>query len=166
VDGGDDFPYSNPETVDTGTACGAEWARRLVPSKRTAAFEITDHGDWADGDAGCLLDPETDAPVTVTATTHELATAIPRRLPASSPLAEIILDQTIWVRTQDGILYPRPSTPTTASAGAIQELARARRRCSSTSCSTTSTHPEPAAPPELPRDWKLSPKLTGPKAPC
>ncbi|RVX39157.1 hypothetical protein EDD27_1504 [Nonomuraea polychroma] len=106
-DGGDDFPYSNPETIDTRTTCGAEWARRLVPSTRTAAFEIMHHGHWTDGDAGCLIDPETDAPVMRTPTGN-MDTAIPRRLPASSPLAEIILDQTIWVRTQDGILYPAP----------------------------------------------------------
>ncbi|MDF5758390.1 hypothetical protein [Spongiactinospora sp. TRM90649] len=107
-DGGDDFPYSNPEVVDTRTPCGAEWAKRLLSSRRTAAFEIMDNGGWPDGEAGCLIDPETDAPVATTDADDKLSTAIPRRLPATSPLAEIILDQTIWVRTQDGTLYPAP----------------------------------------------------------
>jgi len=34
--------------------------------------------------------------------------AIPRRLYTESPLAEVILDDPIWVRTQDGKLYPAP----------------------------------------------------------
>lgn len=36
----------------------------------------------------------------------DLLAAIPQRLPATSPLAELILDHPIWVRTEDSTLYP------------------------------------------------------------
>jgi Helix-turn-helix domain len=41
----------------------------------------------------------------------EAATAVPQRLPATSPLAEVILDKPIWIRTADGNLYPAPMDP-------------------------------------------------------
>ncbi len=104
-DGGDDFPYSNPETIDGTIKYGAEWANRLVPSPRTAAFQILEPDDSAE----TLIDPESDAPVIRKhRDSRYLMAAIPRRLYTESPLAEVILDDPIWVRTQDGILYPAP----------------------------------------------------------
>jgi hypothetical protein len=33
---------------------------------------------------------------------------IPQRLPTTSPMAELILDRPVWVRTEDGKVYPAP----------------------------------------------------------
>ena len=41
-----------------------------------------------------------------------LVAALPRKLPATTPLAELILDHLIWVRTEDGTLYPAPHPET------------------------------------------------------
>jgi hypothetical protein len=103
-DGGADFPFSNPEQIDPTTEYGAEWAARLEPIKRTAAFESID-----DFDDQCetLTDPKTGAPV-VRESDGLLLAAIPQRLGTFSPLAEVILDSPIWVRTEDGTLYPAP----------------------------------------------------------
>jgi hypothetical protein len=99
---GDDFPFSNPEEIDPTTEYGAEWSARLEPIERTAAFELID-SDQCD----TLTDPETGAPVILKADGLLLA-AIPQRLPATSPLAEVILDSPIWILTKDGGLYPAP----------------------------------------------------------
>lgn len=37
-----------------------------------------------------------------------LTATIPQRLPNFGPLAEVIVDRPIWVRTADGVLYPAP----------------------------------------------------------
>lgn len=37
-----------------------------------------------------------------------VVTVVTQRLPATSPLAEVILGHPIWVRTADGTLYPAP----------------------------------------------------------
>lgn len=109
-DGGEDFPYSNPEEIDDASAAGAEWASRLESGARTAAFRI-------------ILDPGEDA-VTYTdrvvrttcsgwtddEQTRLLAT-IPQRLPATSSLVSLILDGPVWVRTADGTLDPAPKNP-------------------------------------------------------
>ncbi|WP_068896490.1 hypothetical protein [Planomonospora sphaerica] len=103
-DGGADFPFGNPETVEPDSAPGAEWTERLVPARRTAAFTLLDPDRSA---VETLLDPETDAPVIRTGN-GTLHVAVPQRLPATSPLAEVILDSPVWVRTRDGVLYPAP----------------------------------------------------------
>lgn len=103
-DGGSDFPASNPESVASDSAYGHEWAQRLVPALRTAAIELLDPDQSA---AEVLVDPETDAPV-IREHDGSLHAAIPQRLPAVSPLAELILDNPVWVRTEDGTLYPAP----------------------------------------------------------
>jgi hypothetical protein len=103
-DGGRDFPSSNPETIDPHSGHGQEWAQRLVPAPRTAAIEALDSRHLA---TAVLVDPETDAAV-IRDEHGKLHAAIPQRLPATSSLAELILDHPIWVRTQDGTLYPAP----------------------------------------------------------
>jgi hypothetical protein len=102
-DGNRDFRFSNPEYIDPTTEYGAEWAARLTPIERTAEFAIIDH----DGNGETLADPETGALV-VRRPDGSLWATIPQRLPATSPLAEVILDSPIWVRTEDGTLYPAP----------------------------------------------------------
>ncbi|MBG0813695.1 hypothetical protein [Planomonospora sp. ID82291] len=103
-DGGADFPFGAPETVEPDSAPGAEWTQRLVPAHRTAAFTLLDPDRSA---VETLLDPETDAPVTRTGN-GTLHVAVPQRLPATSPLAEVVLDSPVWVRTRDDVLYPAP----------------------------------------------------------
>jgi hypothetical protein len=103
-DGGDGFPSSNPEQIDPGSTLGQEWARRLIPAPRTAAIELLDPQQSA---TEILIDPETDAPV-IRKSDGALYAAFPQRLPATSPLAELILDHPIWVRAEDGTLYPAP----------------------------------------------------------
>ena len=102
-DGNRDFRFSNPERIDPTTEYGAEWAARLTPIERTAEFAIIDH----DRDRETLTDPETGALV-VSEPNGFLLTTIPQRLPAKSPLAEVIFDRPMWVRTDDGMLYPAP----------------------------------------------------------
>jgi hypothetical protein len=103
-DHGSDLPAGNPETIDIDSGFAQEWASRLIPAPRTAATEVLDPRATA---ADVLVDPETDA-VAVRHADGRLIAAIPQRLPATSPLAQLILDQPIWVRTQDGTIYPAP----------------------------------------------------------
>ncbi|MEO7194341.1 MAG: hypothetical protein ABIZ05_05895 [Pseudonocardiaceae bacterium] len=101
--GAADFPFSNPEEIDPASEYGAEWAARLEPIERTAAFELIDF----DGQCETLTDPATGAPV-IRQSDGVLLAAIPQRLATFSPLAGVILDSPIWVRTEDGTLYPAP----------------------------------------------------------
>lgn len=106
-DGGQDLPFSNPEEIDPTTPPGSEWAQRLHPIPRTAAFELIDYHGGGD----TLTDPATDAPA-VRRKDGQLIAAIPQRLPATHPLAALILAKDhIWIRTQDGTLYPAPKHP-------------------------------------------------------
>lgn len=104
-DGGNPFPYSQSEAIDPDNSqYAAEWAQRLVPSPRTAAFRILDPDFSA---VESLSDPATDAPV-IRCAGRKLSAAVPQRLPATSPLTEVILDDPIWVRVADGTLYLAP----------------------------------------------------------
>ena len=104
-DNGRDFPASSTVTVrpDDGPLA-AEWAQSLRPAVRTASF---DHLDPHHTAVETLTDPATDAPV-VRETDGTLRAAVPQRLPATSPLQELILDRPVWVRTADGTLYLAP----------------------------------------------------------
>lgn len=102
-DRGRDFPFSNPEQIDPTTEYGAEWSTRLAPAERTAAFELID----PQGNCETLIDPETDAAV-ARMPDGLLWAAIPQSVPNFGPLAEVIFDRPIWIRTEDGRLYPAP----------------------------------------------------------
>ena len=109
-DGGNPFPYSQSEAINAGDSQqAAEWAQRLIPSPRIAAFRILDPDFSA---VETLADPATDAPV-VRREGGGLSAAVPQRLPATSPLTEVILDDPIWVRVADGTLYLAPKHFTT-----------------------------------------------------
>ncbi|MEY9860210.1 hypothetical protein ABH935_005846 [Catenulispora sp. GAS73] len=88
----------------------AEWLARLVPCPRTAAHAFVSGEDAAE----TYLDPATGMPAARFDGTlaypdvMTYSSAAPHRLPTSSPLAEVILDEVIWVRTQDGVVYPAP----------------------------------------------------------
>ena len=107
-DGGRYFAFAHSTRVDTTSAAGREWLDRLEPVEvRTAAFACMD-----DGDKGrAMRDPLTGAPV-VLLDDGQVATAVPQWLPTISPLAEVILDEPIWIRVADGNLYPAPLDPT------------------------------------------------------
>jgi len=106
-DNGTTLPFSKLADVNPATALGREWSRRLVPAERyTAAFEIPIRGS-REQPAALLVDPETDAPV-VRYSDGTLVAAVPQRLPATSPLAEVILDRPIWIRDEDGVLHLAP----------------------------------------------------------
>lgn len=102
-DGGSFFPHASVEEVDPASQYGAEWCARLEPVvERKAVY-------WrlGDGDREAFVDPECDAPV-VRKDNGKLLVAVPQRLPTTEPLTEVILDTPIWVRTEDGTLYPAP----------------------------------------------------------
>lgn len=104
-DAGRDFFFSGRTTIDTVDPYGAEWAQRLESEPRTVAFDSLDPGDDE-----TLIDPETGSPA-VRRSNGKIVTAIPQRLPTTSPLSELILAQIAWVRTRDGMLYPAPVHP-------------------------------------------------------
>jgi hypothetical protein len=104
-DGGKTFAFSHRERVDPDKSpWAAEWASRLAPAPRTAIYRALGGND-ADGQP--LVDPMTDTPV-LRDEEGVLWLAAPQRLPASAPLAELILQDPIWIRTSDGVLYPAP----------------------------------------------------------
>lgn len=81
-DHGKDFPSGNAETVNPEESpLAAEWAGRLIPAPRTAAFDQLDPRQAA---AETLTDPATDAPV-IRREDGTLLAAVPQRLPATAP---------------------------------------------------------------------------------
>lgn len=108
------MPFGGIFTVATveATSAGREWIRRVRKTAPTAIHRV-----WHTGDVtGSFVDPVTGSPVTTEdgdyqfrptdeVTFHSYA---PRRLPAGSRITEVILDDPVWVRTQDGTLYPAP----------------------------------------------------------
>ncbi|MDG4795203.1 hypothetical protein [Micromonospora sp. WMMD1082] len=104
-DAGSDLPYSNPQSIEENDSVWAyAWTRRLVPTARTAAFEVLARPDEP---GTALVDPYTDAPVWHNGV-GDYTAAMPQRLPATAPLAELILDGPVWVRTADDKIYPAP----------------------------------------------------------
>ena len=104
-DAGADLPYSNPQHIEGIESTWAlKWTERLIPTQRTAAFELLAPAGEP-GDA--LVDPDTDAPVW-RSSDDDYTAAMPQRLPATAPLAELILDGPVWIRTADGKIYPAP----------------------------------------------------------
>ncbi|MFD7161171.1 hypothetical protein ACFV9C_41760 [Kribbella sp. NPDC059898] len=107
-DGGKDFPcsYVDGFAPDADDAAAAEWLAGLEPAQEPlpAMFAVFD----ADRVENYLVDPRTDAPVVRYKYDAGIAAAIPARIPATAPLQELILGQTLWIRTTDGELYPVP----------------------------------------------------------
>lgn len=97
-----DFPHAHTIEIQRSPH-GNEFLSRLEPATYRAVFVLLD----PDHDSTLLLDPLTDTPVAIDP--HGMIRALaPSRLPSFSPLAELILDGDMWVRTQDGTLYPAP----------------------------------------------------------
>lgn len=114
-DGGRDFPYSSLKELDPheGGLLAAEFAARLEPCERTAAFAIF----AADQLSEPLFDPETGLPV-AKGYGGKLRATVPQRLPAAAPLAAVTLDHggTVWIRTADGKLWIAPEQSGTGLA--------------------------------------------------
>lgn len=106
-DGGSMLPWSKILILRHSPA-RAEFLDRLEPvEERTAVYAALQRDPSQRGVA--MVDPLTDIPVLLPDNPHDDVRALaPQRLPAASPLAEIILDNEIWVRTQDSMLYPAP----------------------------------------------------------
>jgi hypothetical protein len=104
--------HTRPEQEETPLehdAAGRERTARLEPAPaRTAASARIDD----DGGGRAVVDPRADAPA-VLVDDGTAVGAVPQRLPATSALAEVILDKPIWIRTADGNLYPAPCIPPT-----------------------------------------------------
>jgi hypothetical protein len=108
-DGGTDLPFGNVQQVKVDRPHAIEWAKRLESSQRTTAHRLLGNQDHDE----TFVDPLTDTPVVRLKNWRSnepdtLLTASVQRLPTLSPLAELVLDDPIWVRTADGNLYPAP----------------------------------------------------------
>jgi hypothetical protein len=105
-DGGKNLPWAYTITIPH-TPSGREFLNRLEPAQeRTAIYAILD----PDRRGRPMIDPLTDIPVILPADdSDEIRALAPQRLPATTPLAEVILENVIWVRTADGTLYPAPN---------------------------------------------------------
>lgn len=105
-DGGKTLPWSQTLVIPH-SAARAEWLDRLeLAEERTAIYAGLEPDPSERGVA--MRDPLTDVPVLLPEGGGEVRALAPRRLPTTSPLAEIILEPEIWIRTQDGTLYPAP----------------------------------------------------------
>lgn len=98
-----DFPHMHHIAIPRSKH-GQEFLDRLDPAAYRAVFVMLDpaggHTRW--------IDPLSDTPVTIGPDGDHVRALAPYRLPSFSPLAELILDGDIWVRTEDGTLYPAP----------------------------------------------------------
>jgi hypothetical protein len=102
-DGGKDLAHAHTIDISPDSTAGREFVDRLEPATRTAQYMILDPGK----EATAMVDPVADAPVVVSENGSITALA-PNRLPATAPLAELILEEPIWIRTEDGLLFPVP----------------------------------------------------------
>lgn len=106
-DGGYDFPFSTLAqfSADDRSELAAEFTARLEPCEHTAAFALF-ADDMIDE---TLTDPLTGLPA-ARSRTGALHAAVPQRLPATAPLAEVTLDYGghVWIRTADRILWLAP----------------------------------------------------------
>ncbi|MEE1751918.1 hypothetical protein [Streptomyces sp. SP18CS02] len=114
--GAESLPYGGTfDVVRTDvTRAAAEWINRLRPVPPTALHRVWEE---AYDTVGTFVDPATGSPVVAVKgkflhrDTREITYIgrAPKRLPAGSVLKEVILDDPIWVRTGDGVLYPAPA---------------------------------------------------------
>lgn len=105
--GGKDFPFSGIHQLEPTNWAVAEWAQRLQPAKRTAAYAVFDESQMAEK----LVDPATGLPVGRDVKGRYYA-AVPQQLPEGSELTQLILtDYNAWIRTADGSIYLAPECP-------------------------------------------------------
>ncbi|MFE6838355.1 hypothetical protein ACFVFI_26400 [Streptomyces sp. NPDC057705] len=114
--GAEDLPYGGTFTLTRTevTRAAAEWINRLRDVPPTALHRVWEE---AYDTVGTFVDPATGSPVVAVKGKYRSHDAreityigrSPKRLPAGSVLKEVILDEPIWVRTGDGVLYPVPA---------------------------------------------------------
>jgi hypothetical protein len=100
--------------AEKATPAGREWIARLRHTTPTALHRL--EGDRSNT-TDTLVDPVTDAPVIARVGHYMFSPAdevsylsyAARRLPPGSRIKEVILDNPIWVRTEDGTLHPMPT---------------------------------------------------------
>ncbi|MBB5120831.1 hypothetical protein [Streptomyces eurocidicus] len=113
---GEDFPLGY--TINLASNHGfavTEWLERLVPAEPTVATSLLTEDPATD----CIFtDPVAGIPVT-RGRQRDIRTYAPRRLETTSPLTELILDSTVWIRTKDGLLHiaPQPGAGQVATWG-------------------------------------------------
>ncbi|MCX4452894.1 hypothetical protein OOK58_12445 [Streptomyces sp. NBC_01728] len=102
---GADFPLGYALTLPSNHGFAVtEWLERLTPSAPTAAALLL----VDDVETEIIFrDPLTDIPV-IQEPGRDIHTYAPRRLETTGVLAELILDSTVWIRTDDGILHIAP----------------------------------------------------------
>ncbi|RLK58350.1 hypothetical protein [Actinokineospora cianjurensis] len=105
--GGKDWAHAHTITIPANPY-GAEFLARLEPAPPRALY----HGLDPHRRTTAMIDPRTDIPVAVPVEEYkefeEIRAFATHRLPTTNPLAELILDGPIWVRTDNGVLYPAP----------------------------------------------------------
>ncbi|MFI9213687.1 hypothetical protein ACIGW7_36815 [Streptomyces sp. NPDC053253] len=111
----EDLPYGGTFHVTRTdvTRAAAEWINRLRVVPPTALHRVWDESyDTVE----TFVDPVTGSPVVAvkgkfaSRRLNEITYIgrAPKRLPEGAVLMEVILDDPIWVRTDDGVLYPAP----------------------------------------------------------
>ncbi len=106
-DGGEGFPFSGVvhlEPDDGTSTIRVNWASRLIDAPRDARYRVLSSRP----EGRTLQDPSTGLPV-LELPGKAIITAVPKHLPTTSPLASIIFDQTVWIRTEDGQLFLAPA---------------------------------------------------------
>ncbi|MFF5765777.1 hypothetical protein ACFY8F_24935 [Streptomyces tanashiensis] len=111
----EDLPYGGTFQVTRTdvTRVAAEWINRLRAVPPTALHRV-----WEESydTVGTFVDPVTGSPVVAVKGKFAFRSVreityiglAPKRLPEGTVLKEVILDDPIWVRTDDGVLYPAP----------------------------------------------------------
>jgi hypothetical protein len=112
------LPFSRTARYRVGeSTILAEWLQQLdeVPRYKPDPRFASLHEREPERTGRRYFDRATGAPVIERLDYHgqveEYITLLPRRLPTTSPLAELIVEadgHPVWVRTDDGVLYPAP----------------------------------------------------------
>jgi hypothetical protein len=123
LEGTEHFPYNcihhfDEDVIEDRARTGrdsviSEWLDSLTPVRKVAGhIDLLDtRGTW--DDVRYLEDPATGAPAVdmrrpFLRPRRRVSTLIPAQIPNTKPLAEVILDDIPWVRTNDGKLYLMP----------------------------------------------------------
>ncbi|GCE01587.1 hypothetical protein EHYA_09353 [Embleya hyalina] len=110
------FAGSFSVTALNTTAAAGEWIGRLRRVEPTAIHLLWEGSKSRKEVTGTFVDPVTNSPVVTKdgaymgrpADEVSFHSYAPRRLPEGSRITEVVLDDPIWVRTQDGVVHPAP----------------------------------------------------------
>ncbi|MFE3717572.1 hypothetical protein [Streptomyces cyaneofuscatus] len=105
------LPFGPPTEVSARGSTARRWGQRLAPCDPTALHAVL--ADEAQ-DVSFYTDPTTRIPVVRKGSARQGTWAFlaPLRLPdQAAQLRSVILDDTVWVKTDDDRIYPGPCTP-------------------------------------------------------